>query len=74
MIDNRKMSAYITKEEWRFLSYPIKMENRAKFPRWSLDNVSSYGNLVYIKISLNGNFWSDLDNLFSIYVDEWENT
>lgn len=71
MIKNREMNAYVTKEEWALLAYPIKIENRAKIPRWKLSNVSEVGNSVYLQITLFGNFWKELDEVFSIYVKHW---
>ena len=36
------------------------------------DYIVGYGPDVYLEISVFGKFWKDLDEIFSIYVSDWE--
>ena len=72
IIGKREFSAVVSAKEWEALRAPILSENRKPSPRWKLENVSGFGPDVYLEFSVFGNFWKDLDNIFSVYVPGWE--
>lgn len=72
IIGTRKLNVAVSAKEWELLRYPLKIEDRMKHPRWKLENVSSFGPDVYLEFSVFGKFWKDLDEVFSIYVPNWE--
>lgn len=72
IIRTRKLNAVVSAKEWELLRYPLKIEDRMEFPRWKLENVSGFGSDVYLEFSVFGKFWKDLDEVFSIYVPDWE--
>lgn len=72
IIGTRKLRTAVSAKQWELLRYPLKTEERAKFPRWKLENVSSFGPDVYLEFSVFGKFWKDLDEIFATYVPDWE--
>ena len=72
IIGKRKCSAVVSAKDWESLRCPLLSEERKKCPRWKLDNISGFGPDVYIELTVFGNFWKDLDNVFSVYVPGWE--
>lgn len=72
IIAERKFNAVVFAKEWEFLRYPLFAEKRKKCPRWKLENISGFGPDVYIELTIFGNFWKDLDDVFSAYVPGWE--
>ena len=72
IIGKRNLNVVVSTKEWEALRAPILAENRKPSPRWKLENVSGFGPDVYLELSVFGNFWKDLDNIFSDYVPVWE--
>ena len=72
IIGKRKCSAVVSSKEWESLRCPLLAERRKPSPRWELENVSGFGPDVYLEFSVFGNFWKDLDDVFSAYVLGWE--
>lgn len=72
IIGTRKFNVVVSAKEWELLRYPLKIEERMEHPRWKLENISGFGPDIYLEISVFGKFWKDLDEVFSIYVTNWE--
>ena len=72
IIGTRKLNVVVSVKEWELLRCPLKLEERKASPRWKLENVSGFGPDVYLEFSVFGKFWKDLDEIFSIYVPDWE--
>lgn len=72
IIGTRKLNAVVSAKEWKLLRYPLMIEDRMERPRWKLENISGFGQKVYLEFSVFGRFWKDLDEVFSIYVPNWE--
>ena len=71
IIGTRKLNVVVSTKEWEALRAPLLAENRKPSPRWKLENVSGFGPDVYLEFSVFGNFWKDLDEIFSAYVPGW---
>nr|DAE60059.1 MAG TPA: hypothetical protein [Caudoviricetes sp.] len=72
IIGTRKLKVVVSTKEWESLRTPLLAEKRKPSPRWRLENVSGFGPDVYLEVSVFGKFWKDLDEIFSIYVPDWE--
>ena len=72
IIGTRTVNFWMTAEEWRLARCPLMLERRAKYPRWDVVDVSSYGDVVHISMVLFGKFWHELDDIMGIYVKDWE--
>ena len=72
IIGKRTLSTVIDRSDWDAVAPAIKAESNRTAPRWTLGDVSAYGNFLHITITVNGNFWKDLDDTFAKYVKDWE--
>lgn len=74
IIGTRTLSTVLTRDEWAACAPTIKSESRRKSPRWTLLDVAGYGlDTVHLSLSVNGPYFHDLDEVFSVHVPGWEN-
>lgn len=73
IIGTRTLSTVLTRDEWAACAPAIKAESRRRSPRWHVVDVAGYGlNAVHLSLSVNGNHWRDLDDIFTAHVPGWE--